>query len=120
MEKFQRDVNEAFREGGGEQAVRGEIEKNEKRLGDIRASLRAIGLFMDKGPANTRSLGGAVGFLDLKLEPDKRGYGLGISREELERARDFLDGIVGKEYPAKMKLGALVKKLKEEEREILA
>lgn len=121
MKEFQRDVNEAFREGGGEQAVRGEIESNEKRLGDIRASLRAIDRFMGGGLADAMPLREAVGFLDVKLELDKRGYDLRrISREELERARDFLAGIIGKEYPAKTELGTLVEKLKEEEKEILA
>jgi hypothetical protein len=120
MENLDREINEAFQKDGKE-AVRKEkeIEGGEKRFGDIQAALRALDRFGGDGLADGMPLGDAVGFLEVKLEETFPGDDLGISREELKRARDFLESIIGEEYPAQMELGSLEKKLKEEGKEIL-
>ncbi len=118
MEKFQKDVNNAFREEG-ERAVRADIAAGKKRLHGIRAALRALDRFLGDGLADEMPLGEAIGFLEVRLEDIEAGNDFGISREDIEHAHDFLDSIVGEEYPGRMELGSLVTKLQEEEKEIL-
>ncbi len=117
MEKLDKEINEAFKKEG-EQAVRKEIEGSEKRLGDIRAALRVLDYFGGDGLADAMPFGDAIGFLEVRIEMAERGDDIGVSPEELKRARDFLESIIGVDYPAQMELGSLEKKLREEEKEI--
>ncbi|MDP2598681.1 MAG: hypothetical protein Q8P49_02535, partial [Candidatus Liptonbacteria bacterium] len=104
------ELNEAFRKEGTS-AIRDEIESNELRLAEVRNTMKVLEFFAGNGLADGMPLGEALGFLDAELkkkEPE-------MDEDEIQRARDFLLGIIGKEYPAEMQLGALMEKLVEEE-----
>lgn len=114
-EDIQQKINKAFREEGAD-AVRHEIESNEKRLASIRNARRVLEFFCGRGMADGMPLGEGLGFLDvelLKAKPEMNGG-------EIQRARDFLAEIIGEEYPHQMPLGALMEKFAEEEKELLA
>lgn len=109
-----KELDDAFKKEGIA-AIRDEIESNELRLAEVRNAMKVLEFFIGNGLADGMPLGEALGFLDAELQKKEQE----MDEDEVQRARDFIFELAGKDYPAEMPIGSLMEKFAEEEKDIL-